>query len=183
LPSLDTFATLSPIPGFWSGFLRPVLAGEAAGLATTCEVVVDHFSRNERRELLKLRDRPAEAPRDEFVSVLRDLLSSPEWVDDERLCMLLCRPLCDLVYRYITCERDERGRPRDPVANFHLGNGAHVLRSDVNFLANRSLRGIGESCTVMVNYVYSAAWYRRIGRTAHSLVPRRRSFSPGYPPR
>ncbi|OYV64094.1 MAG: Malonyl-CoA decarboxylase, partial [Acidiphilium sp. 21-66-27] len=40
----------------------------------------------------------------------------------------------------------------DPVARFHLGNGARLER--INWLGNPSPRGISESFGVMVNYLY-----------------------------
>jgi malonyl-CoA decarboxylase len=46
----------------------------------------------------------------------------------------------------------EDGRPLDPVARFHLGNGARLER--VNWLADTSARGIKQSAGLMVNYLY-----------------------------
>ncbi|MDX1375421.1 MAG: malonyl-CoA decarboxylase, partial [Burkholderiales bacterium] len=42
--------------------------------------------------------------------------------------------------------------PLDPVARFHLGNGAMLER--VNWLGDRSKAGLGRSAGMMVNYVY-----------------------------
>src|SRR6202051_2493553 len=42
--------------------------------------------------------------------------------------------------------------PADPVARFHLGNGARLER--INWLGNTAPRGIQESFGVMVNYLY-----------------------------
>jgi malonyl-CoA decarboxylase len=42
--------------------------------------------------------------------------------------------------------------PADPVARFHLGNGARLER--INWLGNTDPRGIRESFGVMVNYLY-----------------------------
>jgi malonyl-CoA decarboxylase len=44
------------------------------------------------------------------------------------------------------------GRARDPVANFHLSNGASLER--LNWLANPASYGLEESLGVMVNYRY-----------------------------
>jgi malonyl-CoA decarboxylase len=44
------------------------------------------------------------------------------------------------------------GNRIDPVARFHLGNGARLER--INWLANTNIRGIGESFGLMVNYLY-----------------------------
>jgi malonyl-CoA decarboxylase len=40
----------------------------------------------------------------------------------------------------------------DPVARFHLGNGARLER--INWLGNSAPRGIQESFGIMVNYLY-----------------------------
>ncbi len=44
------------------------------------------------------------------------------------------------------------GNRIDPVARFHLGNGARLER--INWLGNKTIRGIGESFGLMVNYLY-----------------------------
>ncbi len=61
------------------------------------------------------------------------------------------KPLLALAARYLlTAKRD--GRAADPVANFHLANGARVER--LAFLADHSPVGLARSAGVMVNYVY-----------------------------
>ncbi|MCP3379840.1 MULTISPECIES: malonyl-CoA decarboxylase domain-containing protein [unclassified Bradyrhizobium] len=45
------------------------------------------------------------------------------------------------------------GRPVDPVARFHLGNGARLER--LNFLGDPSGKGIKQSYGLMVNYLYA----------------------------
>lgn len=45
--------------------------------------------------------------------------------------------------------------PADPVARFHLGNGASIER--VNWMAGLSEKGIQESHGLMVNYLYDLA--------------------------
>jgi malonyl-CoA decarboxylase len=47
------------------------------------------------------------------------------------------------------------GEGRDPVAKFHLGNGARLER--INWLGNPAERGIAESYGIMVNYLYDLA--------------------------
>lgn len=44
------------------------------------------------------------------------------------------------------------GKPRDPVARFHLGNGAAL--HDIHVLADTSANGWAQSSTLMVNYLY-----------------------------
>ena len=47
------------------------------------------------------------------------------------------------------------GNSIDPVARFHLGNGARLER--INWLGNTELRAIQESFGIMVNYLYDPA--------------------------
>ncbi len=44
------------------------------------------------------------------------------------------------------------GQPLDPVARFHLGNGAHIER--INWQADCSSKGMSDSLGLMVNYQY-----------------------------
>ncbi len=53
---------------------------------------------------------------------------------------------------YFLRARDERGRPLDPVAKFHLGNGARLER--LNPWGDRSSNGLKQSYGLMVNYLY-----------------------------
>ena len=45
-----------------------------------------------------------------------------------------------------------KGQPIDPVARFHLGNGARLER--LNWLGDTSPKGLRESAGLMVNYLY-----------------------------
>src|SRR5690606_16344939 len=53
---------------------------------------------------------------------------------------------------YLTGARDGKGRLHDPVARFHLGNGARLER--INWLANKGPAGMAASHGIMVNYMY-----------------------------
>lgn len=53
---------------------------------------------------------------------------------------------------YLVDGRDGRGGPLDPVARFHLGNGARL--EAIHADADLSARGLKQSHGVMVNYVY-----------------------------
>ncbi|GAA6182690.1 malonyl-CoA decarboxylase [Shimia sp. NS0008-38b] len=54
--------------------------------------------------------------------------------------------------RFLTRAKREPGTAADPVAHFHLGNGATLL--GVHPRADLSLRGMSNSWGVMVNYLY-----------------------------
>ena len=53
---------------------------------------------------------------------------------------------------YFLYVRNSRGLPADPVARFHLGNGARL--EQMHFLADGSENGIRQSLGLMVNYLY-----------------------------
>ena len=80
--------------------------------------------------------------------------------------------LLRLCARYLLHEK--RGRqPLDPVARFHLRNGARLER--LNWMADPSKSGLAQSGGVMVNYVYDEAEvvanheaYVNEGRIAHA---------------
>ena len=57
-----------------------------------------------------------------------------------------------LAAKYLLTAKDEKDRPRDPVARFHLGNGA-MIRA-LHHGADTSDRGQRQSAGVMVNYLY-----------------------------
>jgi malonyl-CoA decarboxylase len=44
------------------------------------------------------------------------------------------------------------GKPLDPVARFHLGNGARIER--LNWAGDPSAKGLKQSFGIMVNYLY-----------------------------
>ena len=57
-----------------------------------------------------------------------------------------------LAARYLLLEQRPKGGPIDPVARFHLGNGAS-LRT-IHWLGDRSANGLRKSAGMMVNYLY-----------------------------
>jgi hypothetical protein len=169
-PSLTTYSTLSPIPGFWSRYLRPILEGNNGQFDVTRAGVVKRVPTKARQAILD-RYRTLGGVGDDFASVLLDVLSRTSWIEDAVYPQHLRKPLIDLAFTYISKEKDARGRPLNPVAGFHLGNGARVVRSNVNFAANTSRRGLEESCGLMVNYIYSQKALLPIGRAVRSLLP------------
>ncbi|WP_011910481.1 malonyl-CoA decarboxylase domain-containing protein [Cereibacter azotoformans] len=57
-----------------------------------------------------------------------------------------------LTAEYLLQARRPDGLPVDPVARFHLGNGA--LLHEIHALADVSANGFRQSCSAMVNYLY-----------------------------
>jgi malonyl-CoA decarboxylase len=60
--------------------------------------------------------------------------------------------LLDRAAHYLCEAKNAEGRPIDPVARFHLGNGARL--EQLNWMGDRSPKGLGQSAGLMVNYLY-----------------------------
>ncbi|WP_349038856.1 malonyl-CoA decarboxylase [Pseudotabrizicola sp. 4114] len=71
--------------------------------------------------------------------------------------------LRSLTAEYLLTAKRGDGMPADPVARFHLGNGA--LLHDVHGLADTSANGMQQSCSAMVNYLYDLAKVERNNET------------------
>jgi malonyl-CoA decarboxylase len=76
-------------------------------------------------------------------------LESGNWWNDPAQSEKLRAPVLQLCARYLTRRPSIR---IDPVARFHLGNGARLER--INWLGNDAPRAIQESFGIMVNYLY-----------------------------
>jgi malonyl-CoA decarboxylase len=74
---------------------------------------------------------------------------SDGWWNDPAQSEKLRVPLLRLCARYLT---RQPSISMDPVARFHLGNGARLER--INWLGNAAPRAIQESFGIMVNYLY-----------------------------
>jgi malonyl-CoA decarboxylase len=170
-PQIETFATLSPIPGFWERYLKRILQGDDEPFAMKKKDVEALFPEKVRAALLKYHAEQTGTPAADVSGVLLDLLSKTEWIQDARYVQWLEKPLLELAYSHVAKEKGKQGKPLNPVANFHISNGATVTRANVNFGANPSPRGLAESCGLMVNYMYSDTWRHQIRRTMKSLLP------------
>jgi malonyl-CoA decarboxylase len=133
LPSLMSFATLSPVPGFRAWLDRRL--SESARYVLTPE----------ERDAIALLSGGGGAK-----GAVKRLLAAPGWAENGAAAALE-GPLLRLCAQYLTENRNGKG-PTDPVARFHLGNGARLER--INFLANTTARGLAESHGLMVNYLY-----------------------------
>jgi malonyl-CoA decarboxylase len=159
LPRIKIFATLSPIPGFRAWLERQ--SRSAAG---------DMLLPAERTAIETLGDDVAGAN-------LLALLDREGWQDDQRIAVVLREPLTRLCARYLLRERAPSGRALDPVAHFHLSNGARIER--LNWLGDVSAKGLQQSFGMMVNYLYRLSdieanheSYRGEGRVAASSALR-----------
>ncbi|MFZ1429048.1 MAG: malonyl-CoA decarboxylase [Geminicoccaceae bacterium] len=81
-------------------------------------------------------------------------LDAPDWTSDPEAAERLRLPLTKLCAHYLVREK-RSGRPLDPVARFHLGNGARLER--INWLGDISAKGLEESFGLLVNYKYDTS--------------------------
>jgi malonyl-CoA decarboxylase len=134
LPHLKTYATLSPMPGFRPWLDRQV-AEQGDGILTP----------QERKAVDAL-------PSDGGAKTLQKLLAKSGWHRDDALANAARAPLTRLAARYILTEKTPSGRALDPVAHFHLSNGARVERID--WRGDLSQKGLQQSYGMMINYLY-----------------------------
>jgi malonyl-CoA decarboxylase len=129
-PEIRQFCTLSPIPGF----LRWLLANEP-------------FSRDALTEKawLRLEDRRRQVlARAQSLSAASDFARLAQ---DETLRL----SIISLAAAFLS-KVSSSSRQADPVARFHLHNGARLER--INDQADLSVKGLKQSLGVMVNYLY-----------------------------
>ena len=138
--NLRTFATLSPVPGFRS-WLDLKLAEDHNGL----------MSDEEAASLASAMPAPS------GEKALAGILAQRGWWREVGLRKTAEPVLTRLCARYLLVEKSERDGKRalDPVAHFHMSNGARLER--INMLGDTSERGVKESATLMVNYLYDPA--------------------------
>jgi len=137
--NLKSFATLSPIPGF-RRWLDARLAADDTALLS-----------EEESSALRTAA-PADAPAAPTgPQALATILHHRGWFRDPAMLRAAEPALIRLAARYLLLEARGK-RALDPVAHFHLSNGARVER--IMILADTSGKGVRESATLMVNYLY-----------------------------
>jgi len=133
--NLKTFATLSPIPGF-CGWLQQRLAdGDGAKLLLKAE----------RKALEAVLDEPVEQA---FPALCKDY---SRWYRHPETEEAMHGPLMRLCATYLS-EARRGSAALDPVAHFHLSNGASMER--INWLGDTSPKGLKQSAGMMINYLY-----------------------------
>lgn len=131
-PKLRSFCTLSPIPGFAAWLQREP---DLEALAT----------------LKKGAPERARAARSALLEHCGGELAQLGQLDTlERLDGAGCAALQRLGAVYLVAQSSTPAG--DPVARFHLDNGARLER--LNLLGNRAGKGLKQSCGMMVNYLY-----------------------------
>lgn len=143
LPGIKRFATLSPLPRF----AEALKAGDEGPFTTArLQALLE-----EDAEALRARTQADDTP-----SALQTLLDAD--VDAHR--EVLSAPLQRLALAYLTLAKRHGGKVvYDPVAHFHLSNGAQLER--INAFADTSVLRMGQSFGVMVNYRYEPSEVER----------------------
>lgn len=137
-PECHTSATLSPVPGF-GAWIRNVLSNPqtSRGLFT-----------QEQSQRISMRFGVNQLALTKWVL---KKLSSSGWSEDEAFVDTIRDVITSACARYILFER-KGDKIMNPVANFHLQNGAQV--EQINFLADLSPQALFNSCSMMINYRY-----------------------------
>jgi len=134
LPNLKTFATLSPIPRFCQ-WLYPYLQGGGDPF----------FPAKESEKICEL------SGRKDASEGLLEIIKDEYWYKNAENEKVLKKPLMRLCAHYLI--HVKRGkRAFDPVAHFHLSNGAKIQH--IHWMADVSKKGIKQSCGMMLNYHY-----------------------------
>ncbi len=139
LPGIKSYCTLSPVPGF-RGWLKSLPAS-----------TLDSVLSGEEQDALKQRAADHDSDSVDSAEALQALLARVDWPGEAELTELLEAPVMRLAAGYFQQTRTD-GRPLDPVARFHLKNGARLER--INWLGDRSPKGLKQSAGIMVNYRY-----------------------------
>ncbi len=109
---------------------------------------VPHFARWLERE----RADTASAVLSDADRTALQLLADPKWPRAEAANLALRSALQTAVAHYFVRAKSADAHPIDPVARFHLGNGARLER--INWLGDVSAKGLRDAHGLMVNYAY-----------------------------
>ncbi|ELU09365.1 hypothetical protein CAPTEDRAFT_171705 [Capitella teleta] len=141
-PQMHQFSSLSPIPGF-----HDWLSAEITRYLHLKQHPSALLSASDLQEIQTV----LASPNKPLMETLQMTLKKATWAQNESLARVLEAPLMRLCARYLYCEK-QLGFARNPVANFHLRNGAVMWR--LNWLADTSPRGLNNSLGMMINYRY-----------------------------
>ncbi|XP_054787268.1 uncharacterized protein LOC129301397 isoform X3 [Prosopis cineraria] len=173
MPHISTFATLSPIPGFMQWLLSKLASQSILAESDSSQSLAEGSSSTFWENILKPEEERALMSISKDIAngkngmeVMFNLLTSTDhkWTKSTEMLSVLQPLLMRLCARYLLQEK-KRGRALDSVANFHLQNGAMIER--INWMADRSEKGLSQSGSIMVNYVYRL---EHIDEFAHSYL-------------
>ncbi|XP_053398010.1 malonyl-CoA decarboxylase, mitochondrial-like isoform X2 [Mercenaria mercenaria] len=156
-PQMTQFSSISPIPGFRDWLNREINAAcredtqddlqpretdkgsHSSQLLTETDIECLCNSINTDKSFASA------------LQIFKEHVMQHTWVNKEDTVTAMKAPLMRLCARYLYLEK-RRGYALNSVANFHLQNGAVLWR--LNWMADTTLRGLTNSCGLMVNYRY-----------------------------
>ncbi len=131
LPNINTFCTLSPVPAFMSWFEK-------------------NFNTEYKLTQSEIKDLQALAPvakMHEFIIAKVKNFANEDAESRNAIKNVMIRVCADYLVN-----AKKNGKALDPVAHFHLSNGARL--EQINWLGDCSAKGYKQSCGIMVNYLY-----------------------------
>ena len=154
--NLKTFATLSPIPGFRRWIEERIAAADPALVSEEEAAALRAVAPADPALPPPLAD-GALVTLETPAQTLARILARRAVARQDAVAKLLDPVLLRAASRYLLAEspRGRAKRARDPVAHFHLSNGARVER--LNPRGDLSEKGWRESAGMMVNYLYDPA--------------------------
>ncbi|MDP4558531.1 malonyl-CoA decarboxylase [Halomonas meridiana] len=99
-----------------------------------------------------LAEQQQEAQWPDSIREALDALATPNWQQDKAREERLKTAIRPLAAHYLVDQKNRHGLPLNPVARFHLGNGAELHR--INWLGDVSAKGMKQAAGLMVNYLY-----------------------------
>ncbi|KAK1945808.1 Malonyl-CoA decarboxylase [Phytophthora citrophthora] len=163
-PQCNTAATLSPVPGFAKWFKDALANGDQQSQATSdansvlkkqqkdpehrLEPLQRSFFNTEQAQRLTMKYGVNQLVLHKW---LQKKLSDPEWHKDLELVENIRDVMIAACARYILFER-KKDKILNPVANFHLQNGAQV--EQINFMADTTPSSLSSAFGMMINYRY-----------------------------
>jgi len=149
-PSLRTFVTLSPVPGFRT-WLTARLARQRASGGGGEDLSGEGAALNGLLQALSAAGLDETAPFSELGPLHGPISTGGVQSPEQERADAVRRSLVGLCARYL-CRATQRQRALDPVAGFHMRNGAALIA--IHWAANPSSYGLEESASIMVNYHY-----------------------------
>jgi len=138
LPNIKTFVTLSPLPGFG------VWCRDKLGEPDSLKLLV------KPEELAALKD--ASSVSEINGAAIVAAIDNQPLKDDPKLSAALEPLMLRLGAHYLVNAKGRGTSPIDPVARFHLANGAYIHK--LHWMADTSPKGQQQSITLMLNYYY-----------------------------
>lgn len=135
-PHIKIYSTLSPIPLLKKWLIKYLEAGGK----TFCK-------KSEIEKITKI------SKNNDVAKSILSFLENKEWYLDKQIVEAVKLPLMRLTLHFLTKEkRAGKLNAYDPVANFHLSNGAEI--GQINWMGDFSEKGFEQSFGIMINYRY-----------------------------